>query len=103
LPCIGIIERDFRINRIIAFIEDHSSSQRFNDIVGSHLQFVGDRLDAIFKATQKGSHATIINKEEADRYVVYTYLVTPEILRKIQLTNMFSLCPNNRYPYFSIS
>jgi hypothetical protein len=68
------------INRLVAFIEDASSSERFQDIVGSNLQFMGDRLDALFKAAQKGSHTTIINKEEADRYVVYTYLLVGDVL-----------------------
>lgn len=71
---------DNYINRLIAFVEEHGSSKRFNDIVGSHLKYLGDRLDAVFQAAQKGSHATIINKEEADRYVVYTYLIIGDIL-----------------------
>jgi len=73
------------INRILAFVEDSSSSHRFQDIVGSHLAFLGDRLDSVFRAAQKGSHATIVMKEEADRYVVYTYLLVGDIL---------SLCQN---------
>lgn len=60
------------INRIVVFIESKSASGRFDAIVGSHLRFVGERLDSVFGAAQKGSHAT--SDEEADRYVVYTYL-----------------------------
>ncbi len=71
---------DNYINRLIAFLDEKSRSDRFNEIVGSHLAFIGDRLDSIFKAAQKGSHADIVSKEEADRYVVYTYLVTGDIL-----------------------
>jgi len=71
---------DNYINRLIAFIEEHSASKRFNEIVGSHLRFIGERLDSVFKAAQKGSHAKIVNKDEADRYVVYTYLITGDIL-----------------------
>ena len=71
---------DHYVNRLIAFIEDSSSSERFQEIVGSNLQFIGDRLDALFRAAQKGSHTTIINKEEADRYVVYTYLLVGDVL-----------------------
>lgn len=66
-------------NRIIAYVEDNSSSGRFKDIVGSHLHFLGDRLDSIFEAAQKGSH-NVVYKEEADRYVVYTYLLVGDIL-----------------------
>jgi hypothetical protein len=72
------------INRIIAFIEEHSSSKRFKDIVGSHLRFVGERLDAVFEAAQKGSHDTIISREEADRYVIYTYLIVGDLLSLIE-------------------
>jgi hypothetical protein len=68
------------INRLVQFLEDKTSSERFSEIVGSHLRFIGDRLDSIFKATQKGSHAKIVSREEADRYVVYTYLITGDIL-----------------------
>lgn len=70
---------DNYINRIIAFIESKSDSGRFDAIVGSHLKFIGERLDSVFEAAQKGSHATV-DKEEADRYVVYTYLVVGDIL-----------------------
>jgi len=68
------------INRIIAFLCDRSSSARFEQIVGSHLSFIGDRLDAVFSAAQKGSHQTILRREEADRFVVYTYLLVGDVL-----------------------
>ena len=70
---------DQYINRLIAYIEDSSKSARFNELVGSELEYIGNRLDALFKASQKGSHATV-SKEEADRYVVYTYLTVGDIL-----------------------
>lgn len=70
---------DNYINRLIAYIEERSKSLRFQEIVGSHLSYIGDRLDSIFQAAQKGSHY-VVTKEEADRYVVYTYLVTGDIL-----------------------
>jgi hypothetical protein len=72
------------INRLIAFVEEKNTSERFNQIVGTHLHFLGDRLDAIFQASQKGSHATIVSNEEADRYVVYTYMIVGDILSLIQ-------------------
>lgn len=71
---------DNYVNRLIAFLQERSGSERFTDVVGSHLSFVGDRLDSVFKAAQKGSHANIVSREEADRFVVYTYLVIGDIL-----------------------
>ena len=70
---------DHYINRLIAYVEASSESERFNEIVGSHLDYMGNRLDALFGAAQKGSHATI-TKEEADRCVIYTYLLIGDIL-----------------------
>jgi hypothetical protein len=67
------------INRLVAYAEGMSSSGRYNALVGSHLRFLGDRLDSVFQAAQKGSHATV-GKEEADRYVVYTYLIVGDLL-----------------------
>jgi hypothetical protein len=72
--------KDNYINRLIAFIQSKTSSERFTTIVGAHLTFIGDRLDSIFQASQKGSHHIITNKEEADRYVIYTYLIVGDIL-----------------------
>lgn len=71
---------DNYVNRIIAFTRERAKSDRFSEIVGSHLSFIGDRLDSVFKAAQKGSHSTIVSREEADRYVVYTYLIVGDIL-----------------------
>jgi hypothetical protein len=68
------------INRIIAFIEDHSDSERFKEIVGSNISYLGNRLDSIFKASQKGSHSEITLREEADRYVIFTYLIVGDVL-----------------------
>lgn len=75
--------QDNYINRLIAFIEEKSSSEKFQSVVGSELAFIGNRLDSIFLASQKGSHSVITSKEEADRYVVYTYLIIGDILSLI--------------------
>jgi hypothetical protein len=72
--------RDNYINRLLAFVQDNSDSERFKAIVGSNLEFLIDRLDAVFRAAQKGSHDVIVSRDEADRYVVYTYLVVGDIL-----------------------
>ena len=71
--------REQYINRLMAYIEDSSESGRFIELVGSNLKYVGNRLEAIFRAAQKGSHSTV-TKEEADRCVVYTYLLVGDIL-----------------------
>jgi hypothetical protein len=72
------------INRLIAFVEDHSSSQRFKHVVGSHLSFIGERLDSIVQAAQKGTHDDIVSPQEADRYVIYTYMIVGDILSLLE-------------------
>ena len=76
--------KDNYINRIMAFVEGRSSSERYQNLVGSHLGFLGDRLDSVFQAAQKGSHSTIVSREEADRYVVYTYLLVGDIVSLLE-------------------
>jgi hypothetical protein len=71
---------DNYVNRLVAFLEERTDSERFQEIVGSHLGFMGERLDSVFRAAQKGSHSTIVSQAEADRYVVYTYLIVGDIL-----------------------
>lgn len=76
---------DQYINRLACFAQDNSSSALFSAIVGSHLRYLGDRLDAIFDACQKGSHA-VVARNEANRYVVYTYMLVGDILTLFQET-----------------
>jgi len=71
---------DNYINRLICFAEDRSKSERTTAIIGSQISFLRDRLDALFQAAQKGSHAIISSRDEADRYVVYTYMVVGDLL-----------------------
>ncbi|MBA7653284.1 hypothetical protein ES703_61131 [subsurface metagenome] len=71
------------INRIITFIEEKSNSNSYKKIVGSNLTFIEDRLNAVLEASHKGTHDTIISKVEADRYVVYTYMIIGDILTLI--------------------
>ena len=68
------------INRLIAFVEKNKSSSTYSKVVGSQLTFLGDRLDAISKATQKGSHHILKTKIEAEKYFIYTSLILSDIL-----------------------
>lgn len=73
--------KDNYINRIMCFVQDNSKSNNFEKLVGSHLALLGDRLDSIFSAAQKGSHSEISTREEADRYVVFTYMIIGDVLK----------------------
>lgn len=67
------------INRLIQYINSKSTSEKFSSIVGSHLSFIGERLDGVYEATNKGTHAEV-TLDEAERYIIYTYLVIGDIL-----------------------
>lgn len=67
------------INRLIQYIESKSSSKKFSSIVGSHLKYIGERLDGVHGAANKGTHAEV-TLEEAERYIIYTYLLLGDIL-----------------------
>lgn len=73
------VGEDQYINRMIQYIESKSTSERFKAIVGSHLKFIGERLDGVHEAANKGTHAEVTLKE-AERYIIYTYLVIGDIL-----------------------
>lgn len=67
------------IVRLKQYIKEHCDSDKFLIVVGSHLDFIGDRIDALYRSSNKGTH-DIVNKEEAERYVIYTYLLLADIL-----------------------
>jgi hypothetical protein len=73
------VGEDEYINRLIQYIESKSTSEKFKAIVGSHLKFIGERLDGVHEAANKGTHAEV-TLEEAERYIIYTYLVIGDIL-----------------------
>ena len=86
---------DNYINRLVAYVEERADSERYEAVVGSSLRYIGDRLDAVFAAAQKGSHAEISSRDEADRYVVYTYMLVSDLLSLAQqpaITPLVSGC-----------
>ena len=68
------------INRLVCYCEEQNSSGIFNGLLGSHLSFIGNRLDAIFPGTQKGSHEDV-DLDEARRIVILTYICAGDILK----------------------
>lgn len=81
---------DNYVNRIMCFVDDNSESGTTKSIVGSHLVYLGDRLDAVVSGAQKGSHSDIVSREEADRIVVHTYLLVGDVLSIWQASRALS-------------
>lgn len=67
------------INRLVQFIASKEGSKTFADVVGADLSSIGMRLDAIYDAVCKGTHAEI-TKDEASRYIIHTYLLISDIV-----------------------
>jgi hypothetical protein len=68
------------INRLVCYIQDKSGSDTYQSVIGTSLQYIGERIDAISDAVQKGSHTNIKSRYEAERFVIYTYLLLGDIL-----------------------
>lgn len=81
------LTEDAYINRLMAYVEKHSKSNKFKAIVGSQLTYLADRLDAIYDSASKGVHGTI-TKDEAERIVIYTYLIAGDILTLVDKENL---------------
>lgn len=73
------ISTDHYVNRLMCYIEDQRGSETYSAVVGSTLKFIGDRLDALVDAGNKGTHNEV-GKNEAERYIIYTYLVVGDLL-----------------------
>lgn len=73
------VGEDQVINRLIQYVDSKSESKRFEELVGSHLKYLGERLDSVYGAANKGSHAEV-SHEEAERYIIFTYLLIGDLL-----------------------
>lgn len=71
------------INRLIQFIESRSSSKTYSYVVGTTLESIGERIDSINNAVCKGTHVEV-SQNEAERYIVYTYLLLGDIISLLE-------------------
>jgi hypothetical protein len=68
------------INRLVCYIQDKSGSDTYKAVIGANLEYTGERIDSISDAIQKGSHIDITSRYEAERFVIYTYLLIGDII-----------------------
>ena len=67
------------INRLIQYISASIDSQTKKDVITSTLENIGNQIDKIYESTNKGTHTTVA-KEDAERYVIYTYMLIGDIV-----------------------
>lgn len=71
---------DHYVNRLVNWIEEHAASKTLAALVASDLDHLGRRLDAVLEAGHKGAH-TEVDRLDASRFVVGTYILLGDILR----------------------
>ncbi len=74
------LDAEHYIIRLKEYIKQKSTSEKFTLIVGSHLDYIGDRIDALYRASSKGTHHKV-SREEAESYIIYTYLLLGDVLK----------------------
>lgn len=67
------------INRLIQFIASKKESTTYGKVVGADLSSIGNRIDAIYEATNKGTHSEL-SKEDASRFIIHTYFLLSDII-----------------------
>jgi hypothetical protein len=67
------------VNRLVDWIQAHSSSRTAAELTMSELEHLGARLDAVDGAGQKGAHESV-DRQAAARFLTGTYLLLGDIL-----------------------
>lgn len=77
------VGQDQYINRLVQFIDSKKGSKTYSQIIGADLASIGERIDAIYNASNKGTHVDV-QKDEASRYIIHTYLLISDIISLIE-------------------
>lgn len=67
------------INRLMQFVDSKKESETYIKIVGTELKYIGERLDAVVNAVNKGTHKEI-TQFEAKRFIISTYLLISDFI-----------------------
>ena len=68
------------INRLIAYIEENVKSESSKKMIGNTLDYIGKYIDSVYNTSNKGTHDKV-TKEEAERCIIYTYILLGDILK----------------------
>ena len=67
------------VNRLTEYVKGKSGSKTYSTLIDTHLEFFHKRSMAVFDTTNKGTHKNI-SHEDAERFVIYTYLLIGDII-----------------------
>jgi hypothetical protein len=68
------------VNRLVDWIQGHSTSATRAAMTVADLEYLGDRLDAADGAGHKGAHSKV-DRYDASRFIAGTYLLLGDVLR----------------------
>lgn len=77
------IKDDDYINRIIACIQENTDSKSDREFIMNSLIYLGNFLKSINNLASIGAHHEI-SKEDANRCLIYTYLVLGDIIKLLE-------------------
>ena len=77
------IKDDDYINRIIACVQENTDSKSAREFIKNSLLYLGNFLTSINDLTSKGTHKEI-SKEDANRCLIYTYLILGDIIKLLK-------------------
>lgn len=66
------------VNRLWQFVKERATGDRAA-ILAADVQYVGQRIDALYELSTKGTHASV-SREEVDLAVVHMYLLAADLL-----------------------
>lgn len=67
------------VNRLWAYAKEHVQSESGRGAINSELADLGNRIDSIYRQSNKGIHA-VVTRDEAERIIVRTYLLLADLL-----------------------
>ncbi|MBI5287392.1 MAG: hypothetical protein HY873_00270 [Chloroflexi bacterium] len=67
------------VNRLWAYAKEHIRSESGRGAIKAELADLGNRIDAIYRQSNKGVHA-VVTRDEAERIIVRTYLLLADLL-----------------------
>jgi hypothetical protein len=75
------------VNRLVAWVNEQATSATAARVIAADLDYLGNRLDAVDAAGQKGAH-DLVDRFDASRFITGTYLVLGDILRLRELDSI---------------
>ncbi len=85
------LDEENYINRLWQFVKERAVGDRAA-ILAPEVQYVGQRIDALYELACKGTHA-VVSREEVDMAVIHVYLLVADLLSLLKPDELGRLIP----------